>query len=153
MRPNSTGAGPKLLVGRCYKALGVLFAKTQTLNSPQRPVSQTACRKTNNLKVTIDLLLVEMTQLLVSAILVCLFASSSWQADAIYSPGGAMKLVTAKNFKQKILDSELPAIVEFYAPWSATSPPLFCAVNFSLALPPRSRCTELLVLLYSCSNS
>lgn len=50
--------------------------------------------------------------------LACLFLAASTPAHAMYSPGGALKLVQAKNFKQKILDSELPAIVEFYAPWS-----------------------------------
>ena len=57
-------------------------------------------------------------------IVVLALAAASMQAHAMYTPGGALKLVNAKNFKQKILDSELPAIVEFYAPWCV--PPLLC---------------------------
>jgi protein disulfide-isomerase A6 len=36
---------------------------------------------------------------------------------ALYSAKGPVKLVTFKNFASEVVDSDLPAVVEFFAPW------------------------------------
>lgn len=38
-------------------------------------------------------------------------------ATALYSSGGPVRTLDKKNFKAEVLDSNLPALVEFYAPW------------------------------------
>ncbi len=37
--------------------------------------------------------------------------------EALYSQSGPVKLLNKKSFNSEILDSNLPSIVEFFAPW------------------------------------
>lgn len=39
-------------------------------------------------------------------------------AHGLYTSSGPVLSLTNKNFKSEILESALPALVEFYAPWS-----------------------------------
>ena len=39
-------------------------------------------------------------------------------ANALYSRKGPVAQLTPKTFGKAVLDSDLPAAVEFYAPWS-----------------------------------
>ena len=58
-------------------------------------------------------------------------------ALALYSSGGPVQILSKKNFKAQVVDSDLPALVEFYAPW--------CAIAFSLGfLSVQVQGTELL---------
>lgn len=38
-------------------------------------------------------------------------------SDALYQTSGPVKLLNPKNFKSEVLDSDLPSVVEFFAPW------------------------------------
>eukprot|EP00741_Cyanophora_paradoxa_P003436 tig00000704_g3339.t1 len=49
--------------------------------------------------------------------LLLLLAVLSASAHALYGPGSAVELLTAKNFKEKVLASDEPVLVEFFAPW------------------------------------
>lgn len=40
-------------------------------------------------------------------------------ALALYSSGGPVQILSKKNFKAQVIDTDLPALVEFYAPWCA----------------------------------
>ncbi|BDA46353.1 probable protein disulfide-isomerase DDB_G0275025 [Coccomyxa sp. Obi] len=53
---------------------------------------------------------------MISTVLLCLLIGLG-STDALYSPSGPVKLLNKKNFKSEILDSNLPSIVEFFAPW------------------------------------
>ncbi len=53
---------------------------------------------------------------MISTVLVCLLVGLG-SIDALYSPSGPVKLLNKKNFKSEILESNLPSIVEFFAPW------------------------------------
>ena len=50
-----------------------------------------------------------------AAVLLAALAS----AAALYSSGGPVVSLSKKNFRAEVLDSSLPALVEFYAPWCA----------------------------------
>jgi thioredoxin-like negative regulator of GroEL len=50
-----------------------------------------------------------------AAVLLAALAS----AAALYSSGGSVVILSKKNFRAEVLDSSLPALVEFYAPWCA----------------------------------
>ncbi len=50
-----------------------------------------------------------------AAVLLAALAS----AAALYSSGGPVLILSKKNFRAEVLDSSLPALVEFYAPWCA----------------------------------
>ena len=47
---------------------------------------------------------------------VCFFAALI-PTEALYSKSGPVKLLNKKTFKSEILDSDLPSVVEFFAPW------------------------------------
>ena len=38
-------------------------------------------------------------------------------SDALYSSSGPVRLVTKKTFASEIVNSDLPSVVEFFAPW------------------------------------
>ena len=51
---------------------------------------------------------------------ITVFALLSMQLSgtaALYSAKGPVKLVTFRDFASEIVDSDLPAVVEFFAPW------------------------------------
>ncbi|KAK9845433.1 hypothetical protein WJX81_006361 [Elliptochloris bilobata] len=52
-----------------------------------------------------------------ASLLAALFLSSFISALALYSTGGPVQILSKKNFKAEVIDSDLPALVEFYAPW------------------------------------
>ena len=52
---------------------------------------------------------------LVVAVVVATFSS----ALALYSSSGPVQILSKKNFKAQVVDTDLPALVEFYAPWCA----------------------------------
>eukprot|EP00275_Glaucocystis_incrassata_P001637 EC123553.1.p1 GENE.EC123553.1~~EC123553.1.p1 ORF type:complete len:175 (+),score=29.00 EC123553.1:98-622(+) len=55
-----------------------------------------------------------MIRVAVLAVVLAVFAA---QTSALYSPKSAVEILTAKNFKEKVLKSDEPWLVEFYAPW------------------------------------
>lgn len=52
----------------------------------------------------------------ITVTLVCLLAALI-AADALYSKSGPVKLLNKKSFRSEVLDSDLPSVVEFFAPW------------------------------------
>lgn len=39
------------------------------------------------------------------------------RSTALYTSSGPVKLVTKKTFASEIVESDLPSVVEFFAPW------------------------------------
>ena len=59
---------------------------------------------------------------------VAIFAATLSSALCLYSTGGPVQILSKKNFKAQVTDSDLPALVEFYAPWCAlASSHSFCS--------------------------
>ena len=44
-------------------------------------------------------------------------AAISSPAQALYGSDSKVKVLTARNFKSAVIDSDIPAMVEFFAPW------------------------------------
>lgn len=53
--------------------------------------------------------------------LVCILAYKTETANALYTRKGPVSLLTPKTFDKVIHQSNLPAVVEFYAPWYGNS--------------------------------
>jgi hypothetical protein len=51
------------------------------------------------------------------AICVGLFLGLVGPADALYEENGPVKLLGPETFKEVVVDSDLPALVEFFAPY------------------------------------
>ena len=51
------------------------------------------------------------------AILVFCAVLSLTPSEALYSRKGPVSQLTTKTFGKMVLESDLPAVVEFYAPW------------------------------------
>ena len=51
------------------------------------------------------------------AIFVCYAVLLLAPSEALYSRIGPVSQLTTKTFGKLVLESELPAVVEFYAPW------------------------------------
>ena len=54
---------------------------------------------------------------------VAVLISLSSGALALYSSGGPVQILSKKTFKAQVIDSDLPALVEFFAPWCALAAP------------------------------
>lgn len=48
---------------------------------------------------------------------VCIALSYAEPTEALYSGADKVKVLTARNFRHFVIETELPAMVEFYAPW------------------------------------
>jgi len=51
------------------------------------------------------------------AVFVCYALLLLTPSEALYSRKGPVSQLTTKTFGKLILESDLPAVVEFYAPW------------------------------------
>ncbi len=48
---------------------------------------------------------------------VLVLATSPRKAHALYGGDSKVKVLTARNFQSAVIDSDVPAMVEFFAPW------------------------------------
>ena len=56
-----------------------------------------------------------------AALLLCCLALAGQHraAEALYSASGKVKLVDPQRFAKTVLASQIPSVVEFFAPWRA----------------------------------
>lgn len=59
--------------------------------------------------------------------LVCVTLSYIEPTEALYSASDRVKVLTARDFRHFVIESELPAMVEFYAPWVGYTALPLCA--------------------------
>lgn len=51
------------------------------------------------------------------SLFLCVLVAAASTTDALYTRKGPVSLLTPKTFDKAIHQSNLPAVVEFYAPW------------------------------------
>lgn len=53
-----------------------------------------------------------------------MLVASTSPVHALYGSDSKVKLLTARNFQSAVIDSDVPAMVEFFAPWVSHQNPI-----------------------------